>query len=796
MLWLVLAYGSGILAASVFPLAPVTAYWAAILNCAAVVIGSVKSWRGNCWLFLCLFILLGFTSARLALTQSGNSLVGLAGQQATVEGAVIQEPDVRPDKVYYLVRVCRVKTASRTLAVDEPVQVTVEGRDRVYRYGDLLSLRGIILQPPTPGNPGQFDYRAYLARQGIGVTLLVQKADRDVQYLGPDPRANGLYRLAFMIRDKLAGIIDQTMSAASGAVVKGVMLGIRGEIPAETNQAFMTTGIVHILSVSGFHVGILLAALLGLRQLLGAGPQLDLLLAVPVLLVYLIMTGLGPAVVRAGVMAGLLLLANRLERPADWPTAMALAALVVLLGQPLLLFDVGFQLSFLATWGLFYLTPVLLKWLSFLPRPVGVALAAPLAAQLATLPVVVRYFNLLSPVSLLANLVALPLVSVIMLIGVVALGVGLIYLPLAGIINISTGVLTGIFMQFVLFFSKLPGAAIYLAAPSPAGVILWYGLLVGAVELAKRPERQFNLVKGLERYRKQGFTALTVIGLLVLVWVWWPGPADLTVHFIDVGQGDSTLLQLPHGKNVLVDTGGWPGEFADGQGAGNKVVLPYLHRLGLNRLDMLVLTHCHEDHAGGAMAVIKALPVDLVVVSPYGMGPEEQGVDPHYTALLKTIKQKGIKLLPVQAGDQLAIDPAVQMRVLSPGRSFTGTHSDPNNNAVVLRLVYQDRSLLLGADVEREAQQEILDSGQYLKSEILKVPHHGSKYSLPEFFQKVAPELAVISVGARNSFGQPSPETVAVLQGAGVKVLRTDRDGAVVVKSNAAGWSIAGKGRP
>lgn len=288
-----------------------------------------------------------------------------------------------------------------------------------------------------------------------------------------------------------------------------------------------------------------------------------------------------------------------------------------------------------------------------------------------------------------------------------------------------------------------------------------------------------------------------------MVWTFkGSGANQLVVHFIDVGQGNSILVQTPGGKHMLVDTGGWPGEFESGTGAGTKVVVPYLRRLGVRRLDLLVITHPHEDHAGGMKAVIEAFPVDLVLVSPVGRtsgqvafrgvqgssSARSQTVDqmlPAYRQLLAELDARGIPVRVTGAGDRLHIDRAVELQVLGPPRPLlTGTRSDFNNASIVLRLRYGNEVLLLTGDIEVEAQQALIDSGADLSCTVLKIPHHGSRYLSPSFLEKTHPSVAVISVGRYNRFSHPAPETLSLLAKMPVRVYRTDMDGAVVLSTD------------
>ena len=381
-----------------------------------------------------------------------------------------------------------------------------------------------------------------------------------------------------------------------------------------------------------------------------------------------------------------------------------------------------------------------------------------------------------------------------MLFGGIGLLSGLIYLPLAGFVNTATDLLTGLFLWLVQVSVSLPGAAWYIPAPSLWLVVFYYAILVGLAELPNQPEWQVRLRNWLGETiqhtarTKWGFGCCIFL-LLVAAWLLWPVKNQLELHFIDVGQGDSTLIITPGERTLLVDAGGWKDELITGKGAGNYTVVPYLHRLGINSLDVLVITHPHADHAGGARAVLKSLPVKLVVLSPYGFG-EGDKVDEGYDILLKEMKQQGLVHRTATGGDQLKVDPLVKIRFLSPTTEYDHTRSDANNSSLVFRLDYLRHSVLFTGDIEEEAEKDLVQDNILAQTEVLKVPHHGSGYFYPEFFERLKPKIAVISAGAGNRFGHPSPKTLEELKELGSRIYRTDQQGAVILTSDGSTWQV------
>jgi competence protein ComEC len=610
-------YITGILIGEITALKASVALILAAFSFAAAAAGYLLAWQKNSRLVLILFLMLGLAFSRLWVEGSETALVNYDGQRVVLTGRVIAEPDVREDKVFYLLQAQELTKSGKTNLVSGLVRLQLKGSNRVFAYGDILSVSGLLTRPDTAGNPGAFDYRTYLERQGIRV-ILTARGNEAVKKVGAGV-ANPVQSFALEIKQKMAGAATYSLSPSHAAVLNGIVFGTQGLIDSDTRRTFSETGVIHILSVSGLHVGLVLGGLLCLLRLLKLPPAWTAPLATPLLIMYALMTGLNPAVLRAAIMALLFVWAHHFGRDQDWPTTLALAAMVILSLNPLQIYHPGFQLSFAATWGILYLGPFFTNVSTMIlrcsPGNTGrlavQALTVPLAAQLATVPLVAWYYNLLSPVSIPVNILAVPLTGLIMVLGILATFLGLLWLPLAALVNVSTGVVLDIFLAVVGFFQNLPGAVIYLSTPPVLLAAVWYAGLLAAVKMYSGRCGE-AVVQRIKRWAPVG-TALAVVLLLI----WWPfnRERELTVHFIDVGQGDSILVQTPGGKNMLIDTGGRPGEFNTGTGTGDQVVEPYLRKIGVQRIDILVLTHPHEDHSGGAVSLVKRFPVEMALVS-------------------------------------------------------------------------------------------------------------------------------------------------------------------------------------
>lgn len=719
------------------------------------------------------FFTFGLTVIGLYNAGSDTPLVQYQGEKVTITGELAAEPDVRPGKVFYLLQARQIEVQGKTLPTQGLVRITVYEAKNIYAYGDVIKVTGKLTGAESPGNPGQFDYRKYLARHGIHVIMHVQQ--QHIQKIGVSPHT-GLQKIAFSAKEYLSAAIYRSLPTEHAALVEGMLFGARGMIPEQVDTDFQITSLVHVLSVSGFHVGLVLAAFLGLARLVRLPLAYEAPLGSLILFFYAVMTGMGPAVIRAAVMGITALWAKRLGRERDWPTAMALAAAVILLFRPWSLWEPGFQLSFAVTWGILYLTPPAEKMLSRFPRAVRLALVVPVVAELTAAPLVCYHFNMISLVGIAANIIAAPLITAVMLFSALGLLAGLIFSPAAEVINVSAAALIDLLLWLVHSLASLPHSSVFLPSP-PWLLAAAYYLLLGLL-----PKINYFSFKPIKVKLPCLLLISGLLAAVLLAWQFADKQSKLTVHFIDVGQGDAALVQTPNGRSMLIDTGGWSGEFQKGSGAGSQVVLPYLQRLGINSLDVLLLSHPHEDHAGGAGAVINRLPVKLALVSPVDANRDSgEKPDQEYKQLLDELHRRGIPVKQARAGDFLKLDDQIEIKILAPAEI---PPADLNDCSLVVKISYCERSFLFTGDIEKEQQQALVQQKLDLKADVLKVPHHGSGNLAAEFFQAVDPKVAVISVGRHNRFGHPAQAVIDLLQQMDARVYRTDQDGAVVVSTD------------
>ncbi|MNK49909.1 ComEC family competence protein [compost metagenome] len=633
------------------------------------------------------------------------------------------------------------------------------------RYGQRVRIHGSLKLPSGAQNPGEFDYRAYLARNAI---FAVMNA-RQVQVLPEEP-APSLIGGAIALKNDALALLSRHLPPAQAALLGSLLFGDGASpLDPETAETFRALGLAHVLAVSGAQILFLWGMLKGLLEAYRLPLWAGVVIGCASLWGYATMTGLPPSVVRATWMGCALIIGWAVSRP--WLRYLTLEVVVIgmLLYRPSLLFDVGFQFSAIATFALLHTSPKLLPLFRRLPEVVAQALAMALAAGLWVLPLQVFHFGQLSPYSLPLNAITCFMVEAVTVLGFVAVLGGSLSELLGHHLLSGCYLLLEAFTGIVSATLPLPAASQYLRIPPPWWLGLAYLCLAGGIALIGRGN--------LRRAAWLGFFPI----LAFVTWDRTDRPRDLEIVALAIGQGDALIVRTPAQRWYLIDGGPcW-----EGGDAGSRTILPYLRRRGCKQLDGIILTHGHDDHAGGLASVTEGLPV----AAAWDSG--QAGSSPAMQHWLERVLERRIPLIPVKEGMRAELESGLSLDVLGPPDSaHRGSRSDANNNSVVLRLRYGSFSMLFAGDLETEAENHLLEHPERLRATVLKVAHHGSRYgSGREFLSAVRPQASVISVGAQNSFRPPAVETLARLRPYG-RIYRTDQHGAVTIRSDGSRWSV------
>ncbi len=637
-------------------------------------------------------------------------------------------------------------------------------------YGDELLLEGRRMPPRGPGNPGEYDRPQALARRGIGATVRVRASDAVVTLRSG--QGHPVMAAVLALRRRWEAVIASSADGDDEGVLRALLLGQRGTLSERASERFVTTGTVHLLVVSGFNVGVVALLLEWLLRLAGFGRGTRLAVSAAALAGYCLLTGMEPPVVRATLMAWVILGALALDRVVSWPNTLALAAGVMLWINPAELGDPGFQLSYGAVLSLLVLVPRWQAWLEqrlawirvrWVPRYLAAGLSGTAAVWVGLSPVLAWYFQLFSPVSMVANLLLSPLLGLAVGFGTFCLLGAAVYAP---VFSWGSGLLLGLVhaaSQCVAWCHALPGGFWWVARPPRAWLAVYYGLLV------------LTLMRGRVGWTGGRIACCWAAAAVVAVWALVAGRVaasrDTRLTILDVGHGDCLLVRTPAGRTMLVDAGS-----AD---AGTRRVVPFLRREGITRLDALVLTHTDEDHVGGAAAVLGAVRVAHLLTNGV------RGDTMSARNVRRIAQERQVPHTALSAGMRLSGEPRFAIEVLHPPRGLVpGSPPVSNDNSLVLRLVAGRVAMLLTGDIEEQGLTWLLAQRPAIRAAVLKVPHHGSRLGEPgeRFFARVRPSLAVISVG--EAHGLPAGETVERLRRLGALIRTTREHGAIQVRTN------------
>lgn len=725
-----------------------------------------------------------------------------------LEGTVCEPPVRTPEKTDLVIESARIVQNGLAVPVKGRVLLAVNETSRIPRYGDFIRAKVKLKRPCNFNNPGGFDYERHLLLKGILVRGYIDKPDNIV--IIRQNTGNFLFSGMQEFRDKLRNLIRHNAPSDQAGVLIAMVLGEQNAVPKDLLAKFNRTGTTHILAISGFNVGLVfLFSILAIQAVLKSSEYLllrfnvlvlsTLIAAVPVV-VYTFIAGLGMSVIRAALMILALVAAVVLEKERDLPNTLFFAALVMLAFHPPALFDVSFQLSFAALAAIIFIAP---KFSDLLKREDPVEklhkpgfirsglrifllfLIVTVSASLGAVPLTMYYFNTFSSTVILANMLLIPLMGyAVTFLSMAVIVTAPLSVALSGLIVKISAVLIRISTAVVDRLCALPLSSINTTTPTLYEITAYYILLVSAVYLIGRFfDRMRNATEFSDIRTKVAVTAVTLAVIFFIADGIRLNLRDgrrqnLSVTFIDVGQGSSTLVRLPGGKKMLIDGGGFHDDLFD---IGKNVIAPFLWREKIKVIDTVVLTHPHPDHLNGLLFILEHFNVKEV----WSNGAETR--DEPYLKFKRIIEEKGMAHRILTGGSKEALG-SISVRVLNPAKHDL-RESIPdrflNDRSLVLQLCFNKVCFLFPGDVSSVVERKIMRQCRHIRSQVLLSPHHGSRSSNSSgFIRKVRPELVVFSCGKDNIFGLPAGETLDRYRSLGVRIFRTDRDGAVTIETD------------
>lgn len=633
--------------------------------------------------------------------------------------------------------------------------------------GDELIVTGKLRKPRTERNPGEFNYAHYLRAQHIYGFMYIRDSTR-VRILSK----NSGRSIPEKIRETIDERISAFLSGQSRAILKGLLIGERGEITFETREAFSISGTMHVLAVSGLHVGFIVLIFVSLFRLIGLRFHTATVLTIICTILYASVIGFKPPVVRASTVIILFLAGKLMMRRSHPINLLSAAAVLILMVEPLQLFQVSFQLSFSAVLSIFMFHEkterIILK--SQCIKKINAFKAGGYVVQLfivsisvsfGTLPITALYFERIPVLSVFVNIFIVPLTGLIILLGFSFVIMSLLHSGAAGLIATVCHFSLQLLISAVARVSELDIASISIFRCEVIHVLLTYIAILLISHMGSRTVRKASII----------------YLLLVLNLVIWNSAFktldQLEVIFFDIGQGDAALFRTPDRKYFLIDAANSYEEFTEAE----RHILPYLRRQGIDKIHGAFLSHADNDHIGGLPYLMRHITIDTI----YDSG--KQADSEIYQDYRHLIDSLGIQHKTLSAGDRITFSDRCGLYMLHP--DSLNDYETQNNQSLVFKLIYDKVSFMFTGDIEKEVEDHLLRFRELLQCTVLKVAHHGSSSSSTEKFIEFAkPRHAVISVGEYNRFRHPSPKVLRRFREHGINIVRTDRNGAIIFRTD------------
>lgn len=708
------------------------------------------------WAYMLLIIMMGIGSISMQMHPVSKEQF-LEGEQVTLKGIIIDEAETAFNQVLILDQVINVQK-DKAVALRSKIKVITNDQED-FHLGETVLIQGKVNPLPKQYNPSDFDYGLYLKSQGIVNEVKLQQVIKRWPYKG----------VLYKIREKVRMQIEYIFKGQDDGLVSALVIGEDGDLNADTKALYEQLGIAHVLAISGLHMSIIAGGIWWLLGFMNLNYEMRNWMSLISIWSYSILVGMGVSVMRASIMLTVMLIVRSLWEEDDLLSSLALAALIILIGNPFQLYQVGFQLSFTALLGTAFYQSIY----RFIKHECGCTksvlkicriLLPSICIGFFISPVIAYHFYEVPLLSVLLNVLLvpvfgflLPLIFIVLLLSMVMPGIS--FLLAYSILGCLEGI-----KSIGAFLTTLPYATLIVGRPSGLLLILYYGMLclIG-----------FNLNN---IWRNRNYYLMGAAGLVLLIGLLNTEGSSVDITHLYVGQGDCTVVTTPKGKVLLIDSGP--------EQSGKKVE-SYLKYKGKRQVDLAVVSHPHEDHIGGLIDLIEAgYPVKAVMWQV-----PDHLEDDYVFILTKLCKANKIPIYKGYTGNEVRIDD-VCLQVLWPYKD--ADYSNANEASLVCVLKYGEFEELFTGDIgfatEKYLENDLDDLGDL---EILKVPHHGSSYSSSsKFLEKLSVEYGMISAGVRNLYGHPNRLTLERLKEQQIEIMRTDIQGALFIRTDGKQYTV------
>lgn len=688
-----------------------------------------------------LFFILGIFLAYIKFNSS--ELLKHKGSILQLEGIVEEIRYIDNNKGKAIVRIKNIKGEDFNKNISEKMRLTIIGNNEIELY-DTIIFNAEVVEPLSNTNPKLYNYKLNLLSNGIFTTATLRNNNLLEVKKGYHSFLQNL-RLNFI--NKIEEVFDKYLSDRNNSLMKSIVLGDYSYIEEDEIKGFRDLGIAHVIAVSGLHIGLISVVIIFTLSFVGINKKISILIALLAIWIYGFIIGMPASVLRANISISLLLISHILAKPYDSINTLSFALLVLLLINPFWCFNLGFQLSFIATFFILYLTPKVK--------------VATIAAQVGILPVLAYYFNRLPIIAVLANLILVPLFTLSLSLSIFLILFSYISTHISNALGTVINIILNLEAVAAEILYSFPFLSFRVPSPDIIEIISYYIVLFLIVNGKFLRKLHKGIVKTIFYY-------LVLVVLFNLAYL--SINDSLSIEFIDVGQGDSILIRTKKG-HYLIDTGG--NAFGD-YDIGENILLPYLEKHGIFNLNGVFITHFHEDHS-------KSLPylMDNINIERVYIGYIKKGNELYENIILKAY-EKDIPVYIIQKGNHIKLGRNTHIFVLGPSEELLNTYKDQDNElSLCLLLKHFDKEILFTGDIEKGGEKNLIES---LKKDVdfLKVPHHGSNTSSSEeFLKSVKAKVGFISVGRNNIYNHPHKEVLDRYEALGIDIYRTDECGLI-----------------
>ncbi len=663
---------------------------------------------------------------------------------------------------------------------EKNIQTNSEKNDNKIDIGDRIIFKCKIQIPEENRNFGGYNYKMYL--KTIGIHASTKVSENEIMVIKKN-NLSIIDKSIFDIKNRIEKNLERILPYSTYGVCLGILLGDTRYISDEIKDDFKNSNLLHMLAVSGSHVSYIVLSLEKFTKKLNK--KIQQIILIIFIIFFIKLTGATPSVTRSGIMGILILLAWILRKKSNVLTNICSSCLILVLINPYNVFNLGFQLSYLGTIGIvlyfdiiyntffkkidyiiekYNINKYIKKVITYIVKTSCISISA----NILIMPLLFFYYNKISFVFILSNLLVSYLFEIILLIGFIVVIISLISLELANFIAPLLDVLLKILNFLSDFSADFSKYDIIICTPKILTLLVIYGILILSNEkILKNKFIRKKIIKILIIF----YLCFSIISYMLDI-----SKTELKLFFIDVGQGDSSLIITQNNKKILIDGGGTNTDF----NVGEKILLPYLLDRKINEIDYILISHFDSDHCKGIFTVIEKLKVKNICASSSGQ------VSDNYNKFIEIVNSKKINLIWVETGNKIQIDKNTYIDILWTGDT-TIKDNIINNYSITCKIICNNSKILFTGDIESIAEEKIIEKykNDELKSDIIKIAHHGSKSSSTEkFIKAVSPEIALIGVGKSNNFGHPNLGVINRLDALGIKIYRTDINGEIEITIN------------